>query len=273
MEIATFPVVTNEMTMAQAALKHGDFTGLAENYSRYRPGYSRSVRDALLAMCSSDVAAMKVADVGAGTGIWTRLMAERVAHVTAVEPNEDMRRCGIRDSQGQPVTYREGSGEATGLSDQTVDMVSMASSFHWVDFERGLREFRRILKPNGRFVALWNPRLIETNPFLVEVEDYIKSLTPNMKRVSSGGSGITETLTEKLWASGLFDDVVYLEGRHTAEQTPEHYIGVWRSVNDIQVQMGPENWAKFLAWLEKRTAGMDKIATTYRTRAWSARKI
>jgi ubiquinone/menaquinone biosynthesis C-methylase UbiE len=273
MEIATFRVVTNEMKMAQPALKHGDFTGLAENYSRYRPGYSRSVRDALLAMCSSDVAAMKVADVGAGTGIWTRLMAERVAHVTAVEPNEDMRRCGIRDSQGQRVTYREGSGEATGLPDQSVDMVSMASSFHWVDFERGLREFRRILKPGGRFVALWNPRLIEINPFLVEVEDYIKSLCPTMKRVSSGGSGITETLTEKLWASGLFDDVVYLEGRHTAEQTPEHYIGVWRSVNDIQVQMGPENWAKFLAWLGQRTAGMDKIATTYRTRAWSARKI
>src|SRR4051812_707185 len=109
MEIAAFCVVTGGTNMAQTALKHGDFTGLAENYSRYRPGYSRSVRDALLAMCSDDIAAMKVADVGAGTGIWTRLMAERVAHVTAVEPNEDMRRCGIRDSVGQPVTYREGS--------------------------------------------------------------------------------------------------------------------------------------------------------------------
>src|SRR5690349_1749847 len=67
-----------ETGMAQAALKLGDFTNLAENYSRYRPGYSRSVRDALLALCAREPAALEVADVGAGTGIWSRLMAERV---------------------------------------------------------------------------------------------------------------------------------------------------------------------------------------------------
>src|SRR5262249_34114760 len=154
----------------------------------------------------------------------------------------------------------------------SVDMISMASSFHWVDFDRGIREFHRVLKPGGRFVALWNPRLIEVNPFLMEVEDYIKTLCPSLQRVSSGASGITAVLEDRLWASGIFDDVVYIEGRHTAEQTPDQYIGVWRSVNDIQYQLGPSNWQAFLGWLEKRVAGMTTIATTYRTRAWSARK-
>jgi dimeric dUTPase (all-alpha-NTP-PPase superfamily) len=66
--------------------------------------------------------------------------------------------------------------------------------------------------------------------------------------------------------------VLYLEGRHSQRQTPEQYIGAWRSVNDIQVQMGAELFQQFLAFVEKRTAGMTAIETTYVTRAWVARR-
>lgn len=253
-------------------LKHGDFTGLAENYSKYRPGYAPSVRDAILGLIDRPANTLDAADVGAGTGIWTRILAERVRHVTAIEPNDDMRRFGAADSEGRNITFQAGSGEATGLAAGSMDLVSMASSFHWVDFERGTREFHRVLKPGGRFVALWNPRLIEANPLLVEIEDQIRRINPDVKRVSSGASGITERLTELLWASPLFDDVVYLEGRHVSEQTPAHYIGVWRSVNDVRVQLGPDGWAKFLAFIEDRLRGVDRIVTTYRTRAWAARR-
>lgn len=251
---------------------HGDFTGLAEKYSKYRPTYSETVRDALIGMLPKPAGEVEAADVGAGTGIWTRLVAERVRHVTAVEPNDDMRRLGIADSAGHRIEYRVGSGEQTGLADASVDMVSMASSFHWVDFERGLAEFHRILRPEGRFVALWNPRLIDANPLLVEIEAEITRLAPDVKRVSSGNSGITGTLTERLWASRQFDDVVYLEGRHTVDQTPEQYLGVWNSVNDVRHQLGPDRWAAFMAFVEARIAGLDAITTTYRTRAWSARR-
>lgn len=252
--------------------KHGDFTGLAGNYSKYRPAYSATVRDALLGMLGKLAADVDAADIGAGTGIWTRMLAERVHHVTAVEPNDDMRQHGLADSAGCRVTYRAGSGENTGLPDGAYDMVSMASSFHWVDFERGLTEFHRILRPGGRFVALWNPRLIEVNPLLVEIEAEISRLAPEIARVSSGNSGITETLSQRLWACGKFDDVVYLEGRHTVDQTQEQYLGVWNSVNDVRHQLGPQRWGAFIAFVEKRIAGIDTITTTYRTRAWSARR-
>lgn len=258
--------------MTQTPLKHGNFTGLAENYSKYRPAYAPSVRDALLGLIPKPAAQIEAADIGAGTGIWTRMLAEKVKHVTAVEPNDDMRAWGERDSAGRNVTYRAGSGEATGLADASVDLLTMASSFHWVDFARGTAEFHRALRPGGRFVALWNPRLIEANPLLVEIEAEIGRLNPGVKRVSSGASGITETLTDQLWASPYFDDVVYLEGRHVMEQTPEQYLGVWRSVNDVRFQLGPEKWDAFLAYVEKRTAGLKSIATTYRTRAWAARR-
>ena len=255
-------------------MKHGDFTALAGDYARYRPGYSPSIATAILALVGRPAAQIDAADVGAGTGIWSMILASRGLHsVTAVEPNDEMRRQGILASQGMNICWRKGTGEETGLTSDSLDLVSMASSFHWVDFDRGCAEFQRILRPGGRFLALWNPRLIEVNPLLVEIEREITRLKPDIRRVSSGRSGLTERLTEMLWSKGGFDDVIYLEGRHVAHQTPEHYLGAWRSVNDLQVQLGPDLFRQFLTHVEREITGLSSIETTYLTRAWSARRV
>lgn len=254
-------------------LKAGDFTGLASDYSQHRPDYCPSVLKALLSILSKSTAEVDFVDVGAGTGIWTRMVhAAGVRSVTAVEPNDDMRQNGTADSQQTNICWLAGSAEATGLADASADWLSMASSFHWANFDIATKEFHRVLRAGGRFTALWNPRLVEVNPLLVEIEAHLDTLRPNIKRVSSGRSGMTETLTEQLWASPYFEDVVYLEGRHIIEMTPERYLGAWRSVNDLRVQLGPEKFDAFLAFVEKRITGLQVIEATYLTRAWSARR-
>ncbi len=253
--------------------KAGDFTGLAKDYSQHRPDYCPSVLKALLGLLDKPVAEVDFVDVGAGTGIWTRMVyAAGVHSVTAVEPNDDMRQNGSFDSQQTHIRWLGGSAEATGLADASADWLSMASSFHWANLDTATKEFHRVLRAGGRFTALWNPRLIEVNPLLVEIEAHLDTLRPNIKRVSSGRSGITETLTEQLWASPYFEDVVYLEGRHVIEMTPERYLGAWRSVNDLRVQLGPEKFEAFLTFVEQRIAGLEIIEATYLTRAWSARR-
>ena len=254
-------------------LKAGDFTGLAKDYSQHRPDYCPSVLNALLGLLQKPVFEVDFVDVGAGTGIWTRMVhGKGVKSATAVEPNDDMRSNGLADSAGTSVRWIAGSAEQTGLPDGCCDWLSMASSFHWAHFDRATQEFHRLLRAGGRFTALWNPRLIEVNPLLVEIEAHLDTLRPNIKRVSSGRSGITETLTEQLWNSPYFNDVVYLEGRHVIAMTPERYLGAWRSVNDLRVQLGPEKFEAFLAFAEQRIAGLDVIEATYLTRAWSARR-
>jgi SAM-dependent methyltransferase len=259
--------------MTRSALKHGDFTGLAANYSKYRPAYCASVLRALLALVPKPPAAIEAADIGAGTGIWTRMMAPLVRHVSAVEPNDDMRSHGESDCAGLRISYSRGTGESTGLVTESVDLVTAASCFHWMDLEPTLREFHRLLRPGGRFVALWNARLIESDPLHAEIEAKIAALAPEMKRVSSGASGITATLTDRLYASGLFGDVVYLEGRHVESRTPAQYLGVWDSVNDVRVQLGEARWSSFMEFVAARVDGMTRIDTTYRTRAWSAARL
>jgi ubiquinone/menaquinone biosynthesis C-methylase UbiE len=255
-------------------MEHGNFTGLAHNYSEYRPAYSHSVLQALISLLNKPAQECDLADVGAGTGIWTRMLATiNPASITAVEPNEDMRQIGIRDSIHTKINWQNGTGENTTLLSNSADMVSMASSFHWVNFENGCKEFHRVLKDNGRFVALWNPRLIEANPILKELEDYLLVLKPDIKRVSSGRADFVSTLTDNLYKTKLFNDIIYLEGRHTALVTPAQYIGAWRSVNDVQVQLGAEKFEQFIEYIQENLNNYKKIEVTYLTRAWSALKI
>jgi ubiquinone/menaquinone biosynthesis C-methylase UbiE len=259
--------------VSQQLLKAGDFTGLADDYSQHRPDYCASVLDALLGLLNKRVSDIDFVDVGAGTGIWTRMVYDRgVRSVMAIEPNEDMRVAGMSDSVNTTIRWLAGGAERTGATDACCDWLTMASSFHWAKFDAATREFHRLLRPRGRFTALWNPRLIEVNPLLVEIEAHLDTLRPNIKRVSSGRSGITATLTEQLWSSPWFEDVVYLEGRHVIGMTPERYLGAWRSVNDLRVQLGEKAFGSFLDFVEKRISGLRVIDATYMTRAWSARR-
>jgi ubiquinone/menaquinone biosynthesis C-methylase UbiE len=250
----------------------GDFTGLASNYAKFRQGYAESVLTAVLSLLGKPNAEVDAADLGAGTGIWTRMLAGRgLRKVWGVEPNADMRTTGSKISAPASLEWVAAGAESTGLPSGSCDLVTAASSFHWMDYEKTTAEIRRLLRPGGRFMALWNPRQIEASPLLAEIEGKLRELAPETKRVSSGRSSFTDSLTERMVATPGFDDVLYLEGRHTARQTPEDYIGAWQSVNDVQVQLGPERWTKFLDFVRARIKGQQSIETVFLTRAWSAR--
>ena len=166
-------------------IKKGDFTGLADDYKKSRPNYSSTVLSSIIGILPKPLEEIDFVDVGAGTGIWTNMVYTRgVKSITAVEPNDDMRSEGIKFTYGTDINWIKGSAENTGINSDSVDWITMASSFHWADFEQATNEFHRILRKNGVFTALWNPRLIEVNPLLVEIESYLNVLRPNIKRVS-----------------------------------------------------------------------------------------
>ncbi len=251
-------------------VKSGDYTGLAKDYSQHRPDYSPSVLDALLGLLHKPAADIDFIDVGAGTGIWTRMVYRKgVKSVTAIEPNEKMRVAGMADSAGTTIRWLAAHAEHTGAATASGDWLTMASSFHWTNFDAATREFHRLLRPHGRFTALWNARLIEANPLLVEIEQHLSAMRPSVKRASTD---MKETLTEQLWSSPWFEDVVYMEGRHDILMTPERYVGVWRSVNELRVQLGEAQFDAFLDFVGQRVAGQRSIKATYVTRAWSARR-
>lgn len=138
------------------------FTGLALRYGRWRPGYPVKVLDYIISRCCLSPSSILV-DVGCGTGIASRLFAERGLHVIGIEPNFEMRQEAVRASSerlgtGLQLAYQEGSAENTCLPNGTCHAVLAAQSFHWFDAETALKEFHRILKEDGWVILMWNER-------------------------------------------------------------------------------------------------------------------
>lgn len=250
-------------------MKLGDFSQLAKAY-RHRTGYSLQVLKALAAYMGGWREGFAVADVGAGTGKLTENLLELGLHVTAVEPNDAMRAEGILQlGQQARLRWQSGSGEATGLADQSVDWVLMASSFHWTDQRLALAEFKRILRPGGFFTALWNPRDLEVSPLHQRIEEQIHELAPGIQRVSSGLGKYTQGLEATLLESGDFGNLIFMEAPHHVEMTPERYLGAWRSVNDIQTQAGPAVFEQILTMIGEEIKEMETVCVPYKTRAWT----
>jgi SAM-dependent methyltransferase len=141
------------------------FSSRVENYVKYRPGYPSAILDTLRAHCGLTPNHV-VADIGCGTGILAEMFLRNGNMVRGVEPNKEMREAGERLLAGYPhFTSIDGRAEATTLPGASVDFVTAGQSLHWFDLERARAEFRRILKPRGRVVIVWNDRRDES-PFM-----------------------------------------------------------------------------------------------------------
>jgi SAM-dependent methyltransferase len=122
-----------------------------EAYDRARPGYPAVAVEWML---GSGVRA--VADLGAGTGKFTAALVHRGLEVTAVEPDGVMR---AKLSERLPsVTALAGTAEHIPLPDASVDLVTAAQAWHWVDESVALPEAARVLRPGGALALIWNIR-------------------------------------------------------------------------------------------------------------------
>ncbi len=148
------------------------FSNRATNYVKYRPSYPSTAIEAIL---NGLGASLTAADIGAGTGIASRLLAERGVKVIAIEPNGSMR---MAADPHPLIEYRDATAEQTKLSDASVDLVTCFQAFHWFQPIPTLKEFHRILKPSGRLALIWN-EWVANNDALAEFNSIISQALPN----------------------------------------------------------------------------------------------
>jgi len=161
------------------------FTDRVADYARTRPSYPPE----LVRLLREEVGLRPehvVADVGSGTGILTALLLAQGNVVYAVEPNRAMA-AAAHDALGGNVSFRDvdGRAEATGLAPASVDLIVAAQAFHWFDPARTRLEFRRILRPGGFVVLVWNIRSVDATPFLRDYEAFLREWGTDYKEVSS----------------------------------------------------------------------------------------
>ncbi|MCX5378921.1 class I SAM-dependent methyltransferase [Streptomyces sp. NBC_00091] len=130
------------------------FDAAAALYHANRPGYPDALFDAVEELAGRPLRGARVADVGAGTGIATALLAARGARVLAVEPGDGMAAEFRRAHPGIPVV--RGDGDRLPLATASFDLLTYAQAWHWTHPDRSVPEVRRVLRPGGALALWWN---------------------------------------------------------------------------------------------------------------------
>ena len=126
------------------------FRAGADRYDEHRPSYPADTVRWLLGD------ARDVLDLGAGTGKLTAELVRLEARVTAVDPSADMLR--VLHERMPGIATQVGTGERIPLADASVDLVTVAQAWHWVDPAATSAEVLRVLRPNGTLALIWNSR-------------------------------------------------------------------------------------------------------------------
>lgn len=132
------------------------FDELAGKFGReYVPGRSwKGLAEAMLKILNYDT----VADLGAGEGTLSQLIAQRAKKVIAVDNSEKMVKFGqnLANENGLPnLEYRLGDIESPPIDDSSVDLAILSQALHHAEHPpKALSEAHRILKPGGRLIVL-----------------------------------------------------------------------------------------------------------------------
>lgn len=248
--------------------KFVDFSSFAKNY-KSRVGYPKEFLRALLGYFDLDPKEVSVVEIGAGTGKFTEMLIGMGFSGYAIEPSQGMRDIGIEETTKNSDSFQwlDGTAENTRLPDSSFDWIFMASSFHLVDYEIALKEFSRILKPHGIFTAVWNSRDINKSLLEQKIEAKVKELAPNLKRVSSGRS---KDYGKIITSTGDFKMTVYVESFVENWVDRDRYLNIWRSVQDLQDQLGKEKFQELLDLIEKETLGTELVYLPHQIMSWTA---
>lgn len=227
-------------------MNENKFDGMGNIYAKFRPNYPKAFIDFLF----TDLDLPKncvFADIGAGTGILTKQLLEKGAAVYAVEPNDDMRKVAENNlNEFSRFISVKGSAENTTLSDNSIDIITVAQAFHWFDRPKFKKECQRILKPQGKIVLVWNSRDNKSEP-VMENDSINRKYCPNFKGFSGGMRGATTEDDFSDFFSGEYTVKVF---RNPLAYSKESFVGRNLSAS-YALKENDANYAAYVNELEK----------------------
>ena len=201
-----------------ASLDVNPFVGEGGAYDSVRPAYPHEAVAALIdaarrARGASETGLggpLRAADIGAGTGKMSELLARGGLLVDAVEPSSAMR---AQASPIEGITWHDGVAEETGLPNDVYDIVVFAQSWHWMDPERAGLEAARILAPGGVLAIVWNQMAVSI-PWVHRLTRIMRSGDVHRpdRPPTPGGGFAPMTLTQVAWEDRMTPEEILTLG-------------------------------------------------------------
>ncbi len=229
------------------------FTGKAAVYEKARPDYAPAFIDWLYSDAGMNADSV-VADIGSGTGIFSKALLEKGSAVYSVEPNTDMRPTAENNlSVFKNFHSIDGTAENTTLAADSVDFVTVAQAFHWFDGESFKAECKRILKPGGKVILVWNSR-VSTSELVKQNAVICKKYCPNFNGFSGGLEHIEADIsrffdncfeTKRFENNLLFDKAKFIErclsASYSLKETDSEYKSYITAMEELFNQYAVEN--------------------------------
>jgi SAM-dependent methyltransferase len=193
-----------------------------------------------------------VVDLGSGTGLSTRVWADRAESVVGVEPNPEMRAYAATVTRDENVRYLDAAAEETGLPDACADIVTSAQSLAWMDPDRVFDEIGRVLRPGGVFAAYDYRSMVTGSWELDRGFSEVRAAVGRLRRELGLDRGKRRWAVsrERLVASGQF--------RYTNE-TSVHSVEAGSPERLINFLLSEGSAATLLERVSEQAIGLDRL--------------
>ena len=259
---AATPVDDASAIRPSFASRRLSFGANADAYARFRPGYNDRIVDWLLGHPTPG-RSLEVLDLATGTGRLARDIAEAGYAVVAVEPDADMRARAI-DALG-PERVLAGSAEAIPLPDESVDVVTVGTAWHWFDPATAPVEIARVLRPNGLLSVVWNLR-DDRVPWVAAFDEIIdgqdRVLRPTEVRFSA--------------PPGHFSPPDFTQIPHEVSMAPADLVGLASSFSYVTLRPDADavlQRLRILVDTHPDLVGRDTVALPYVAHCYRSQKL
>lgn len=124
------------------------FSAQANQYAKYRPTYPPELFDYIFGFVNDKTTAW---DCATGNGQAAAVLAERFKTVEATDISEEQLKAAVQKGN---IHYRICPAEQTLFPDNNFDLITVATAYHWLDWNAFYAEATRVGK-NACVVAAW----------------------------------------------------------------------------------------------------------------------
>ncbi|PJG51472.1 hypothetical protein CVM73_30780 [Bradyrhizobium forestalis] len=218
-----------------------EFTGEGENYDRSQPGYPSDVAKLISQHIQRARLIASIADVGSGTGIFTRILAKEldgIVPIVGVEPNLDMIRVARKAMPPDlQVSFQDAPAEQLPFPQASLSAIVSATAAHRFDRKKFFGEVVRTVQPGGMVALVHNRHRYWDSEALTEFHRYIEGCIPEYRRgafTNKDGGYSNVDFRSELLEDDHFSDVTVRSWEWDFETNLEHFVIAGLSTSIVQ---------------------------------------